>query len=227
MSETASGSDFDDAGSAASGSDFDDAGSAASGSDFDGAAEWDERYRSADRLWTADVNPALIAEVSDVTPGTALDVGSGEGADARWLADRDWQVTAVDISQVAIDRARETDARESITWLQADLTEDEIPGVEFGLVSLQYFPIARSDDRTMGKILDAVGPGGHLLVVSHEAEGIRAHGRNPDDYFQPGDIAALLGDGWTTVTEETRERGVAAGGGAHTHDVVLHARRKS
>ncbi|MEE4025936.1 class I SAM-dependent methyltransferase [Gordonia sp. PKS22-38] len=193
--------------------------------DFDGAAEWDERYSSSDRLWTADVNPALIAEISDVAPGTALDVGSGEGADARWLADRGWQVLAIDISQVAIDRAREMDPRESTTWLQADLTTDAIPGRDFGLVSLQYFPVPRSDEATMRRILDAVGPGGRLLVVSHEAEGIRAHGRNPDDYFQPADVAALLGGGWTVLTDETRERGVAAGGGAHTHDVVLHAQR--
>ncbi|MEE3851678.1 class I SAM-dependent methyltransferase [Gordonia sp. LSe1-13] len=193
--------------------------------DFDGANEWDERYSSSDRLWTADVNPALIAEISDVAPGTALDVGSGEGADARWLADHGWQVLAIDISQVAIDRAREMDPRESTTWLQADLTTDAIPGRDFGLVSLQYFPVPRSDETTMRRIIDAVGPGGRLLMVSHEAEGIRAHGRNPDDYFQPADVAALLGAGWTVLTDETRERGVAAGGGAHTHDVVLHAQR--
>ncbi len=193
--------------------------------DMDGAAEWDQRYSSADRLWTADVNPALITEIADVAPGTALDVGSGEGADARWLADRGWQVTAVDISQVAIDRARETDTREAITWLRADLTVDEIPGRDFGLVSLHYFPLARTDETSIRRIIEAVGPGGRLLMVSHEAEGIRAHGRNPDDYFQPADVGALLADGWTILTDETRERGVAAGGGAHTHDVVLHARR--
>ncbi|MFI8772902.1 class I SAM-dependent methyltransferase [Gordonia sp. NPDC062954] len=193
--------------------------------DMDGAAEWDQRYSSADRLWTADVNPALITEIADVEPGAALDVGSGEGADARWLADRGWQVTAVDISQVAIDRARETDTREAITWLRADLTVDEIPGRDFGLVSLHYFPLARTDETSIRRIIEAVGPGGRLLMVSHEAEGIRAHGRNPDDYFQPADVAALLADGWTILTDETRERGVAAGGGAHTHDVVLHARR--
>ncbi|MFW0783423.1 class I SAM-dependent methyltransferase [Gordonia sp. CPCC 206044] len=214
---------------------------------MDSAAEWDERYRNADRLWTSDVNPALIAEVAELAAGTALDIGSGEGADARWLADQGWQVTAVDISQVAVDRAREIDPRDTITWLRADVSVDAIPGRDFGLVSLQYFPIARTDESTVRKILDAVGPGGHLLVVSHEAEGVRAHGRNPDDYYQPADWASLVagagseasgpnqhgagseasgtGAGWTIVTHDSRERGIAAGGGAHTHDVVLHARR--
>ncbi|MGV9711560.1 class I SAM-dependent methyltransferase [Gordonia sp. NPDC003424] len=192
---------------------------------IDTAAEWDEKYRGADRLWTADVNPALIAEASDLAPSTALDVGSGEGADARWLADHGWQVMAVDISQVAVDRAREIDPRPEISWIQTDLTTDDVPGVDFGLVSLHYFPIARTDESTVRKLLDAVGPGGSLLAVSHAPEGVRAHGFNPDDYFQPADIADLLDDGWTIVTNETRERGVAAGGGHHTHDVVLRARR--
>lgn len=193
--------------------------------DITGAAEWDERYRSADRLWSPDVNPALVAEASDLAPGTALDVGSGEGADARWLADKGWQVTALDISQVAVDRAREADPREEITWLCSDVTTEAIPGRDFGLVSVHYFPIARTDEATVQRILAAVASDGHLLVVGHEAEGIRHHGRNPDDYFQPGDIAALLSEGWTILTHETRRRPVAAGAGAHVEDVVLHARR--
>lgn len=196
------------------------------GGDTGTAEEWDERYAAADRLWTADVNPALIAEVSDLAPGTVLDVGSGEGADARWLAGRGWTVTAVDISQVAVDRARELHPEPSVTWLQADLTVDEIPGVGFGLVSLQYFPIAREDEPTVRKILDAVGPGGSLLVVAHAPEGIRAHGRDPEAFFQPADVRALLDDAWDIVTDETRERGRAAGGGHHTHDVILHAVRR-
>lgn len=196
-----------------------------SGADMDGAAEWDERYRSADRLWTADVNPALVTEVADLAPGHALDVGSGEGADARWLADRGWRVDAVDISAVAVERAAQIDARPEIRWTQTDLTSDETPGGPYDLVSLCYFPIARTDRVTVDRLIAAVAPGGHLLVVAHAPEGIRAHGRNPDDYFAPADFAALLDDSAWTATQDTRERGVAAGGGHHTHDVVLHAQR--
>lgn len=69
------------------------------------AAFWDERYRSAHSLWSGNPNRHLVAEAADLTPGAALDAGAGEGADAIWLAGRGWQVTAVDISGVALGRA--------------------------------------------------------------------------------------------------------------------------
>ena len=59
-------------------------------------AFWDENYRSARRVWSRKPNTHLVAEIADLTPGFALDVGTGEGADAIWLAERGWQVTAVD-----------------------------------------------------------------------------------------------------------------------------------
>ncbi|MEO9329529.1 class I SAM-dependent methyltransferase [Gordonia aurantiaca] len=189
------------------------------------AAEWDERYGNAERLWTADVNPALVVETDGLTPSTALDVGSGEGADARWLARRGWQVTAVDISQVAIDRARELSGDLPITWARADLVDDPVPGSDFGLVALHYFPIPVGNRDVARKLVDAVGPGGSLLVVAHAPEGVRAHGFDPADLVQPADFADLLDATWQVVTDETRARGRATGGGHHTHDVVFRARR--
>lgn len=64
----------------------------------------DERYRSVDRLWSGGANPPLVANVESLARGRALDVGSGEGADALWLAEHGWQVTAADISVVALER---------------------------------------------------------------------------------------------------------------------------
>lgn len=226
------------------------------------AAQWDERYASADRLWTAQVNPALAREVADLAPGRALDVGSGEGADARWLADRGWRVVAVDISQVALDRAAAIDSRETITWHRADLTVDEVPstssgsgeagpasgeassasgeassgsgeagagsGGEFDLVALHYFPVDIDRGDVIGKLVDALAPGGTLLVVAHDADGIRAHGHDPDAYFQPADIADRFAEVLDVSILETVDRGRPAGGAAaprHMNDVVLKARR--
>ena len=59
-----------------------------------GAEFWEERYRSHEAVWSRAANPQLVAETSDLPSGTALDVGRGEGADALWLAQRGWQVTA-------------------------------------------------------------------------------------------------------------------------------------
>src|SRR4051794_928957 len=65
---------------------------------------WEERYRSSDQIWSGNPNPRLVEHVAELTPGTALDVGCGEGADAIWLAARGWQVTALDVSTVALAR---------------------------------------------------------------------------------------------------------------------------
>ena len=108
-------------------------------------AFWDERYRSAPTLWSGKPNPHLVAEAADLLPSSALDAATGEGADAIWLAERGWQVTAVDISTVALERGRSqaedlgASIAQNVTWLHADLTEWEPPVATFGLVSVQVF----------------------------------------------------------------------------------------
>ncbi|WP_448222208.1 class I SAM-dependent methyltransferase [Gordonia iterans] len=193
------------------------------------AAEWDERYGSADRLWTAQANPALVREVAGLPAGRALDVGSGEGADARWLADQGWTVVAVDISQVALERAAKMDSRETISWVRADLAVDDVPGEVFDLVALHYFPVPIEREDVIAKLVDALAPGGTLLAVAHDPQGIRAHGHDPDAYFQPADVAQRFADRIEIQRLETVERGRPAGGASgqrHMNDVVLKARRR-
>ena len=73
---------------------------------------WEQHYGERDRVWSGRVNVRLAEVVESREPGDALDLGCGEGADAMWLAERGWHVVAVDISQVALQRAgAEADAR--------------------------------------------------------------------------------------------------------------------
>lgn len=68
--------------------------------------DWNERYAThGDGLWSGRANGVLVAELAGSPPGRALDVGCGEGADAIWLAAAGWQVTGVDVSDVALERA--------------------------------------------------------------------------------------------------------------------------
>lgn len=197
------------------------------------AAEWDERYAESDRIWSGEPNGALVREVADLPPGRALDVGCGEGADAVWLAARGWTVTALDVSAVALGRARAhaADAGVEITWLLGGLLDVELPAAGFDLVSAQYPVLRRTpEDHAERALLAAVAPGGTLLVVHHDTRDWAAAGHerhiDPDEWVQPPDVARLLDSDWTVQTDELRERTVSGGAGAgHSHDVVLRARR--
>lgn len=197
------------------------------------AETWDERYRDADQLWSGHVNGSLEAEINEVRPGRALDVGCGEGADAFWLVEQGWTVSAIDISSVAVDRARaEADRRSvSVEWIAGDALDQPFESDSYDLVSLQYpaFAIDRLDD-VVDILGSAVASGGVLLVVGHafpddidEADEMPF---DPTDYVQPGDLAERLGDGWTVEVFETRPRpGDHHHGGHFIDDVVLRARR--
>lgn len=198
----------------------------------DGGTEWDERYATSDQVWSGHPNGALVAEVSSLPPGRALDVGCGEGADAVWLARRGWQVTALDVSQVALQRAagHARSAGVEVQWLHAGLLDAELATDGYDLVSAQYPALPRTPGADAERaLLAAVAPGGVLLVVHHagiDVEQAKSHGFNPEDYVSPADVAALLHDGWRIDVDEERPRQVAGGGGAHhTRDLVLRAHR--
>lgn len=194
--------------------------------------EWDERYAAADRVWSGEPNRALVREVADLRPRRALDVGCGEGADAIWLAQRGWEVTAVEVSRVALQRAQSHAAAAglTVTWVHTGLLDAGLPNGFFDLVSAQYPALRRTPaDDAERALLSAVAPGGTLLVVHHDVSDPTVsleHGFDPSDWVGPRDVAELLGDDWHIDVNELRQRTVTGGAGArHTHDIVLRATR--
>lgn len=196
---------------------------------LDGAF-WDELYRGAEQRWSGNPNASLVSEVEHLKPGRALDVGAGEGADARWLAEHGWTVTAVDISAVAIERARAT--HPDVAWEQRDLLVDPFPTASFDLVSMHYFGILRSaGPEALASLVDAVAPGGTLLVVGHTpVPGHDWAGFAPTDFVSPHAIALSLdANEWTVHTDETRPRVSPTSGsgvGHHSDDVLIAVRRR-
>jgi SAM-dependent methyltransferase len=193
---------------------------------------WDRHYASMEQVWSGQPNHALVSETTGLQPGKALDVGCGEGADAVWLAEHGWDVTALDVSQVALERAARYAERVQVPvrWVHAGLVAASLPLGTFDLVSAQYPALLRTESHDAERtLLAAVAPGGTLLVVHHtaiDAEQARAHGFDPDDFVSPSDVATLLDDQWRIEVNETRPRNVTGGAGSHhTHDIVLRARR--
>jgi SAM-dependent methyltransferase len=195
-------------------------------------AEWDRRYAEQDQLWSGQPNGALVVEVAGMTPGRVLDVGCGEGADAIWLARAGWEVTALEVSSVALDRARRHAklAGANVHWVHAGLVEAMFRPGSFDLVSAQYPALLRTPDHAAERaLLAAVAPGGVLLVVHHAGMETQQHDGafDPADFVWPGMVTALMDDGWTVEVDEERPR-IAPDGGAgahHADDLVMRARR--
>lgn len=199
---------------------------------------WDDRYQSAERLWSGQPNAQLVAQAGDLTPGDALDVGSGEGADAIWLASRGWTVIAVDVSAVALQRAAVHAAEQSdkiasrITWQREDMRSwDPGPG-RFDLVTAQYMYLPVPEfERMQARLAAAVRPGGTLLVVGHHPDDVRARGAMVADMaWSAGQLAAgLAGADWDIVVaaDLARQATDADGQPVPVTDTVLRAVRRA
>ena len=200
-----------------------------------GGIDWDERYAGRrEGLWSGRANGVLVAELTDTRPGRALEVGCGEGADAIWLARAGWQVTGLDVSEVALERAAAgaRTAAVNVEWVVADIAASPPSPGRYDLVSVLYPALRHSPgDEAIRALLDAVAPEGTLLVVGHwplDPDHARAHGFEIADYVQPADVRARLDDAWWEVeVDEIRPRvDPVREGSPHTHDVVLRARRR-
>jgi SAM-dependent methyltransferase len=198
------------------------------------AQTWDAFYaRTGDGapVWSGEPNGSLVAEVADLEPGTALDVGCGEGADAIWLAQRGWEVTALDPSAVALERAATAAAESAVTvaWVHGGLVEVAGDLDTFDLVSVHYGVLPGDSEATaIGLLCRCVAPDGTLLVVHHELDlGHGGHGGfDPADHLMPDVVAARLGDGWQIETHVRRQRpGPLPPAARPIRDIVLRARR--
>ncbi len=201
---------------------------------------WEARYRDKPAVWSGRPNPQLLAEVTGLTPGRALDVGCGEGADAIWLAERGWRVTAVDISTTALDRAAGhaatagPDVVDRVDWVHADLRSQPPTALTYDLVSAQFMHLpGEMRAELYARLADAVVPGGILLIVGHHPSDLNttAHRMHfPELMFTADQIASSLdSESWEVLTAETRPRTVVDPDGNDTtiHDAVLVARRRT
>jgi SAM-dependent methyltransferase len=199
------------------------------------AAEWDARYSEREgTMWSGRPNGRLVSEVTVIPPGRAFDVGCGEGADAIWLAQRGWTVTAIDISDVAIRRAQDAADRAgaAIEWIVGDALHRPFPPRSFDLVSMQYPALPKAaGDGAIRTLLETVRPGGLVLAVYHDLddehrEHMRAQGDDPADFVGVDDLRLLLSDDFTVEVDAIEPRIDPPPGTPHVADVVLRARHR-
>ncbi len=193
--------------------------------------DWNERYRTAELVWTAEANRFLVTEVADLPPGRVLDLAAGEGRNAVWLAEQGWAATAVDYSDVAMAKARELAASRGVAIETAvgDATEPVPGGSTFDLVVVAYLQLAEPQrSAALRSAAAAVAPGGTLLVIAHDESNLD-HGyggpQDPSVLTGPEAVAAAL-TGFEIVKAERVERPVDTADGPRTAiDHVVKARR--
>jgi SAM-dependent methyltransferase len=191
-------------------------------------ASWDDRYSGPESVWSGAPNPQLVAEVSALTPGTALDVGCGEGGDVIWLARQGWTVTGADFSANGLARAarhaEQAGVADRIEFWRVDARQFTAEGRVYDLVTTHFL---HPPD---GGMVD-VASGGHLLVVGHAPPHDPRIG--PDDrrrqaMFVAEELLPALPDDFQALVVAQRPRTVTRDGRTfEIQDATLLARRDS
>ena len=150
--------------------------------------DWDRRYAEKELIWSAEPNRFLLEELSDLPPGKAIDLAAGEGRIAIWLAQRGWRVTAVDYSNVGLEKGRQIAGKLGVKleWVEADLLEYDLGRQSYDLVLLFYLQLPWAwMSNVLRRAADAVAPGGTLVLVGHDLANLE------DGHGGPKDAAVL------------------------------------
>jgi SAM-dependent methyltransferase len=145
------------------------------------ARAWDERYAASELVWSREPNQFVAAELADLPAGAAVDLAAGEGRNALWLASRGWSATAVDFSQVALDKGARLAGDLDVTWVCADATTWQ-PPEPVDLVVMAYFQVPADDRRRAVRgAARMLRPGGTFLLVAHDSTNLTDGTGGPQD----------------------------------------------
>ena len=178
------------------------------------AQTWNQRYSETELMWSAGPNLFVEQLCRDLTPGRSIDLAAGEGRNAIWLAEQGWDSTAVDYSDVAIDKAGQIAAKRGVTITAevADLTEYEPSPGAYDLVVIAYLQIPDEQlTPILGRAAAAVAPGGTFVLVCHDRDNLeRGYGgpQHPDVLTTPDQVVAAIGERLSIDRAEVAERQV-------------------
>ena len=129
--------------------------------------EWDSRYDTEKYRYGTEPVRFLTEAVEGTTPGTALCIGAGEGRNAVWLAEKGWDVTALDLSKTGLEKAASLAGSRgvSLKTVEADAAEWEMGTGQWNLVTL-FFVHAPPRIRKLihRKAAAALAPGGLIVL---------------------------------------------------------------
>lgn len=130
-------------------------------------ADWDERFKTGQYPQDPDPSKLLRRYVDARSGGRALDIATGTGRNAVFLADSGYEVDALDKSRAGLEitreRAAERGVADRLNGIQADVQEYEFPHSAYDLVTISFY---RAIDR-FSDIKAALKDGGVLFVEHH------------------------------------------------------------
>lgn len=129
--------------------------------------DWDERFREGKGPCFTDPSPILRQYVPNLPDGRALDVATGTGRNAAFLASEGYSVDAIDMSREGLRIARENAVERGldskINWIRADVSDYAFPREEYDVITISLY---RAIDR-FPDIKEALAPGGCLFAENH------------------------------------------------------------
>jgi SAM-dependent methyltransferase len=172
--------------------------------------DWDERFLRGDDLHGYEASPPLPQAIGQVAPGHALDLASGAGRHAIYLAERGWTVHAIDGSRVGVQRMLDVAYSRRVSQrILGEVADIESPRFliedEHDLVCDFYFlhrPL-------FAQIRRALRPGGLFVAALHVRTAPGEQGRF---LLEPGELCGLFAD-WEIV--HSREGAAAESGHRH------------
>lgn len=189
---------------------------------------WDERHATREPVESHEPEAALVDLAATLVPGRAIDLATGDGRHAIWLAAHGWAVTGVDFSGVALERARASAARAgvAVAWVEADLLEWQPAADSADLVVVAYLHLPGTERQAVfAKAAGALAPGGRLLIVGHDRLNAGRGVPGPRDeavLYAPDEVAADLPG---LVVEQARRVDETLDDGRVATDTVVVARR--
>lgn len=197
---------------------------------------WDERYAASELVWSTGPNQFVEQALADLPPGRAVDLAAGEGRNAIWLARRGWQVSAVDFSQVGLDKGRRLAGDTPVDWVCADATR-WFPDEPVDLVVIAYLQLpADARGAAVRNGFRALRPGGTFFLVAHDSTNLSEGTGGPQDpavlYTAEDVLADLAGQPFDVVHAGRVARGVSTDDGhggderRTAYDALVHLRRR-
>ncbi len=168
----------------------------------------------------------LMEAVRGLAPGKALDVGTGQGRNAVWLAGQGWDVTGVDVSGVGLTAARANAAKAGVTvrTVKAAYGDYDFGAAKWDLLAFVFAWAPVSDSGFMRRIKDSLRPGG-TVVFEHFVKDA-AHPYPPMvRALEPGELRRIF-SAFEIVFYEEKE-GLGDWGGPGSSLVRMIARKRA